>query len=531
MDDFTVRLVASVVTACLFCFCTFKLLGAMQQSGYKSREFWRWMRRKDNLFFNRLGVLSLCLALSGTVTLLCFSFLGRTWALLCSAVPFFALCLLFWKVDGKYALKVSVKRTGRLCRLLLVYGVFLAIACFAVISSLYLLSVWFGARLYAYIAYVPFALTPLLTPFLLMLANTVTKGFENGRNEKFVKQAGQVLDETKIIRIGIVGSYGKTSVKNILKTLLSSKYAVVETPESYNTPIGVAKTVFSPDFDGKEVLIAEMGARKEGDIAELCALVKPDYAIFTGVCEQHISTFGTIDAVLKEKSSILRYGVKKAVLGEGLKGIVQTDCENVVYAGLSQVKDLRLEGEKTCFTFMLAGKEIKAETKLLGNAAAENILLAATLAYEMGVSVEEIEKGISALQPVPHRLQLRKENGVYILDDGYNCNPKGAKEAISALCRFSGRKCIVTPGMVECGVLEEKINGELGEEIARAKLDKVILVGDTLVGLVKKGYEEGGGDMKKLTLSQTLVGAQVLLADWLQEGDAVLFLNDLPDVY
>jgi UDP-N-acetylmuramoyl-tripeptide--D-alanyl-D-alanine ligase len=91
-------------------------------------------------------------------------------------------------------------------------------------------------------------------------------------------------------------------VKNIVKILLSERFDVVATPESYNTPIGIAKTVFSPEMEGKQIFIAEMGARKQGDIAELCSLVHPDYAIFTGVCEQHIQGFGSIDNVWKEKS-------------------------------------------------------------------------------------------------------------------------------------------------------------------------------------------------------------------------------------
>jgi UDP-N-acetylmuramoyl-tripeptide--D-alanyl-D-alanine ligase len=117
------------------------------------------------------------------------------------------------------------------------------------------------------------------------------------------------------------------------------------------------------------------------------------------------------------------------------------------------------------------------------------------------------------------------------LDDGYNCNPRGAKEALAALARFDGRKCVVTPGIVECGVLEEKINGELGEEIAKIAPDKVLLVGDTLVGAVKDGYQNGGGDMQKLSVCKDLKEAQAALAEWVGAGDAVLFLNDLPDVY
>ena len=139
-------------------------------------------------------------------------------------------------------------------------------------------------------------------------------------------------------------------------------------------------------------------------------------------------------------------------------------------------------------------------------------------------------RGIEKLEPIPHRLQCTEQNGVYILDDGYNCNPKSAEEGIAALQRFGGRTCIVTPGIVECGVLEGKINRELGKKIAAANFDKVILVGTTLVNAVKSGYEESG-DMEKCTVVSTLDGAKAELSKWLQKGDAVLFLNDLPDVY
>jgi UDP-N-acetylmuramyl pentapeptide synthase len=117
------------------------------------------------------------------------------------------------------------------------------------------------------------------------------------------------------------------------------------------------------------------------------------------------------------------------------------------------------------------------------------------------------------------------------LDDGYNCNERGAKAAIDALCRFTGRKCIVTPGIVECGVLEEQTNAHLGAEIAKANLDLVILVGETLVTSVKNGYVSGGGNAEKLRTVKTLALAQETLKGWLCAGDAVLFLNDLPDVY
>lgn len=523
------RMIASVVTAVLLCFGTRAAIGAMQQSGYKNAPFFRWLKRKDNLFFNRLAVLALCLALAAAVTSLCFSFFGAEGALLCSAVPFFGLCFAFVWATGKYALKVPLKKTGRANRLFVAYVVLTAAIGYGILVFLGWLKDINGSQTYALISYIPFAVMPMLLPLILGLSNGILSVFENARNKKFVKRAGQVLDESKITRVGVVGSFGKTSVKNILKTLLSEKYSVVETPESFNTPIGIAKTVFSPDFSGKEIFIAEMGARKAGDIAELCRMVKPDYAIFTGVCEQHIGTFGSLENVWAEKSEILRCGAKKVVCGAGLREYIQDGTEGALFA--DEGKALSLQATKTAFVLPVCGEEVQVETCLLGEGNAENIALCVKLCEELGLTKDEIVRGLAKITPVAHRLQLLESGGAYILDDGYNCNPRGAKMAIDALSRFDGGKCIVTPGIVECGILEESINSDLGAAIAKANIDKVILVGETLVGAVKDGYLAAGGDMEKLVLVKTLGGAKAILSEWVKGGDAVLFLNDLPDVF
>jgi len=533
MNDEVLRAIASVVSACLFGIATFPMLGAMQQSGYKNSGFWRWLKRKDNLQFNRLCVLALCLGLSATVTAFCFSFLGKRAALALSAIPFWGLTLAYCIVGTKYALKVPTKKTGRVKRLFVAYVFLTAVFAYAIIALLWLLAHLNGSLLYGLIAYLPFALFPLCLPVLLALSNSIMSVFENARNEKYVKRAGQVLNEHNLIRVAIVGSYGKTTVKNILKTLLAEKYEVLETPESYNTPMGIAKTVLEHDLEKKEVFIAEMGARKHGDIEELCALVKPDFAIFTGVCEQHIATFGGLENVWSEKKKILQTGAT-SVCGEGLKAWGAEEfggLENVTFLDGSAVKNIHLGATHTTFTLSLGGKDIEIDVPLLGESGVENVALAATLAAKMGLSAEEIERGVRKIQPVPHRLQVLENNGVWILDDAYNGNPLGAKRAIDALCRFEGRKCIVTPGIVECGVLEESVNGTLGKQIANGNLDFVILVGETLVTVIKNGYIEQGGDVEKLKIVPTLQAAQALLGEWLQQGDAVLFLNDLPDVY
>ena len=352
MIDLGTGLLISVWLSFLFVLMTAKPLGAMQQSGYKNKTFIGWLFKKENMLFNRLCVLSLCLALTTALTALCFSFLGKTWALLVSSVPYIALLIAFRFADGKFALKVRTAVTGRLTRLLIMYYFLTTAVSYTLIALLSFFAALNDWEIYGLLAYVPFAIMPMLLPFLLCLANAITAPFENMRNAKFVKRAGQVLDETQIIRVGVVGSFGKTSVKNILKTVLSEKYQTIETPESYNTPIGIAKTVFSDEFAGKQVLIAEMGARKAGDISTLCEMVKPDYAVFMGVCEQHVETFGNLENVYKEKSEILRFGVKKAVCGGGLRAWVkESESENVIFAD-GVTANVTLSATKTEFTLL-----------------------------------------------------------------------------------------------------------------------------------------------------------------------------------
>lgn len=540
MSDILSRIAACIACTCFFYLSTFKLLGAYQQCGYKNARFVRWLRRKDNLFYNRLALWSGLSLLSTALVSLVFSFAGTKTALLVSALPYFFFCVLFCIADRKYALKVPVSVTGRIKRLSAVYILLIACVSYLVIALLGFFAALADSGLYGLFAYLPFSLMPLLLPWLLTAAGWLDALYENPHNRKFVKRAGQVLDESKILRIAVVGSYGKTTVKNILKTILSVRYATIATPESYNTPLGVARTVCGPDFVGKEVFIAEMGARRAGDIAELCALVKPDWAIFTGVCPQHVETFGSEENILKAKCEILPGTARKVICGEGLKEKILSlssgtgdgaDAGKCVFADFGgMIADLVLGADETRFTLCLPGQQpLPVRTCLLGAHSAENIALASLLAAELGMTDAEIAAGIAKIAPVPHRLQLIESDGVHILDDSYNSNPEGAAEAVKALFRFSGNKIVVTPGLVETGILDETLNRELGARLVG--LDLVILVGDTLVGAVKQGYLDGGGDAEKLVVCPSLEKAKELLASSLHRGDAVLFLNDLPDAW
>lgn len=528
MIDTIQKIAACLVTSALLYFGSLKMLGALQQSCYKGGKFFGWLTKKSNLYYNRLTLLSLLCGLSVSIVALCFSFLGEKAAWLCSALPFALFLSLFVVADAKYALKVPLKKTGRIVRLSAVYLLFLASFVYLIISACALLAHAVSGKAVALFAYVPVCFVPLVMPLILAAANAVTGVFENARNRKFVKKAKEKLAKSTALRVVVVGSYGKTSVKNILSTMLAQKYRVAATPASYNTPMGVALTVFGDDFDNAEVFVAEVGARRKGDVKELCEWIKPDFAAFTGVCNQHVETFGSLENVIKTKSEVFDFA-PVVVCGEGLKGALAPEHASKACFVNNAVKNLQLFARETRFTLVLSGGEIDVCTKLLGEPAAENIALCATVCEKLGLSLDEIKQGVQKLDYIPHRLQLIEAGGAYILDDGYNANPKGAFEGIKALKRFEQRKVIVTPGIVETGVLEEQINADLGA--ALVGLDLVLLVGDTLVAPVKNGYLAAGGNAENLRVYPTLDGARNALEEYLQAGDAVLFLNDLPDVY
>ena len=192
-------------------------------------------------------------------------------------------------------------------------------------------------------------------------------------------------------------------------------------------------------------------------------------------------------------------------------------------------EDVQLSLDGTRFTLRLPDGRVPVEIPVLGRHAAEDAALAAALCHTLGMTAEEIAAGIRRVAPVPHRLERKDANGLIILDDGYNCNPEGAKNAVEVLRLAKGRKAVVTPGIVELGQLEEKVNMELGASLVG--LDLVLLVGETLVLDVRNGYLEAGGDAEKLRIVPTLEAAQTALAEELAAGDCVLFLNDLPDCY
>lgn len=386
-------------------------------------------------------------------------------------------------------------------------------------------------------------LFPLFLPLWIAMAGLLAWPVEKMISEMYFRDAQRILKERKdLIRIGITGSWGKTSVKFILGTLLEEKYHTLVTPASFNTPMGVTKVIRSRLEPGHRVFVAEMGARHVGDIKEMCRLVHPQIGILTSVGPQHLDTFKTVERVAKTKyelidalpedgtavfaddGDIVRSLYEKTVKEKLISGLDPQNCD--VWA-----ENISISGEGSSFDLCTTDVRIPCRTELLGELNIRNILVCACLCLRLGLSAEQIARGIKKIHPVEHRLQLiPNPGGMTVIDDAFNSNIRGAEQAFKVLKEMSGNRILVTPGMVELGDMEAEMNRNLGRAAAGC-CDTAILVGKKRSEAIASGLLENGFRKENIIVANSLEEAAELLKARVKPGDTVLFENDLPDNY
>lgn len=265
----------AIVLACFLLPTALPLLGILQQEGYSGRSTVRWFYKKGNILKRRYSLFAIALILITALLSLCFSFAGVELSLLVATVGYAGICVLF-AYSFRFALKVPFKFTNRGKRLYGCFFLIVAAVLFGVGMGLFFAADAIGTPIaHALLRPVPVSLMPLAFPALLSAANRVMKCYENPRNRRFLARAKKMLAESDCIKVGITGSFGKTSVKHFASAILSAKYKVIASPSSFNTPIGIARCVAKEGLDC-EIFLAEMGARQAGDIAELCDMVCPE---------------------------------------------------------------------------------------------------------------------------------------------------------------------------------------------------------------------------------------------------------------
>ncbi len=549
----------SVLSGVLLFFASLKFLLALQQCGYRGKRYFKWLTSPETPYLSRLMLLCILGFLFFLVLGTNFApIVGEKAAAYVGFASFVLFTALYIRTESAVNAKVPLKKTKRLVRLCITFAVTLTVFVFGLMLLCSAIAIWIGDEIVWLLRYSLICGVPILLPYLLFVAYLINEPMEELIKRHYIRQAKTKLDNTDVLRIGITGSYGKTSVKEILRTILSQKYRVLATPASYNTPLGIAITVKSLDST-HDVFIAEMGARNKGDIKELALLVKPDYGVLTGINNQHLESFGTIENIKNTKFELFETlargagdGVDGLNDGQGRngKGFFSSDNEGArelyerfggekYLAGIGGAEndlvtatELSTSEQGTSFTLNIAGEEpVACNTVLLGKHSVSNICLAAAVAYKVGLTPEEIAKGINRLQSVGHRLELVPNNKkIVIIDDSYNCNEDGAKAAMEVLDTFKGRKIVVTPGLVELGKMENVANLSFGTLLA-AHADKVIVIGKHNAEMIINGLTAGGMDKADISFAKNLNKGNEILNGMLAEGDVVLFENDLPDNY
>ncbi len=383
-------------------------------------------------------------------------------------------------------------------------------------------------------------------PFVIMLANLIMKPVEQNINDGFFRAAQKKLKhqkETKVV--GITGSYGKTSTKFITTTILKGKFKAMTTPSSYNTPMGISK-VINNDLDGDtEVFVVEMGARHEGDIAELTELTSPEIGVLTSVGPAHLETFGDIETIMDTKYELIESLPTNGIAifnydNSYVKSLADKTFKKKYLYGTEYNEKLdiyadHIEVYELGTSFNLHdknGNTVECHTKLLGKHNISNILAGVCVGLALGMTLEEVAEEIPKIEPVPHRLSIiNPGTGIIIIDDAFNSNPSGAKAALDVLDQFkNGKKIIVTPGMVELGEEEEKENHEFGQNIGKV-CDIAILVGEKRTEPIYNGIKKSKFNEKNIHVVNNLSEASEKIAELAKPGDIILFENDLPDTY
>ena len=382
-------------------------------------------------------------------------------------------------------------------------------------------------------------------PINMIIANFFAWPTEQNINNWYISSARRKLRKKNyrhIIRIGITGSYGKTSTKFALATILSEKYNVLATPESYNTTMGNVRVIREQLKPEHQVFISEMGARRVGDISEICDFVKPQIGIITSIGPQHLETFKTIEKVTQTKAELINTMDSDGVV---FLPIDNQYCSNLYskekkkkysYSLNNKVadvyaKDIVLNENGSNFIAVTPIGEISCTTKLLGEHNIENILGCIAITIHMGLSKEQIEAGVRKIEPVPHRLQILKSgNGNIVIDDAFNSNPTGSKMALEVLNMMPGKKIIVTPGMIELGPHQYDLNYKFGEYIADV-CDEVILIGEHQTKPIYEGLISNNYSKEHIFILNDVKEAFVLMEKLKNNETYVLLENDLPDLF
>jgi len=356
------------------------------------------------------------------------------------------------------------------------------------------------------------------------------------RQRGMIAAASKILENHPAIKIAIAGSYGKTTAKEILQTILSEGKEVAFTPGNMNTPIGISR--FANKLVGdEEIIIFELGEEKVGDVKELCELVQPDMGIITGINEAHLSSFGTLEKTVATVFELQDYLGDGPIYKNQESPLVaaQIKSGDKLAFGRAGTNGWKISGVKTdisgtSFVAKKGDKSISAHTGLLGEHNLGALIVAIDIASSMGLSVKKITAGIEKTVPFEHRMQPRNIHGAWVIDDTYNGNSEGVCAGLLMLGKLEAkRRVYVTPGLVDQGNKTQEVHESIGHQIA-AVADVAVLMKNSVTDYILTGLNDAGFKGQLMVVDDPLE-FYTNLEHFVVRGDVVLMQNDWPDNY
>jgi UDP-N-acetylmuramoyl-tripeptide--D-alanyl-D-alanine ligase len=385
---------------------------------------------------------------------------------------------------------------------------------------------------------------------LLFLADRIVRPVQALDNRRFVERARRRLAEVDPLTIGITGSFGKTTTKACVASVAELRGPAYATPASFNTYLGVVRAINEGLTPKHRAFVAEMGAYRLGDVAELCELVHPTIGVLTAIGPAHLERFGSLDAIEKAKGELAEALPPDGVFATSaddercLRAAERTEARVVLFSATGAAgaeltaDDISMAEGTTRFTMRRATgsgepEEALVRTRLLGRHNVANLLAAAAVGTSLDLPLDAIARALARVTPPAHRLApiLNRQAGIVVIDDAYNSNPVGAAAALEVLASHQAeRRLLVTPGMVELGEREDEENERFGAQAA-AVCDLVVLVGEERSRPIRAGLDAASFPESQIHVVANSSEAEALLARTTRRGDVVLFENDLPDLY
>lgn len=394
---------------------------------------------------------------------------------------------------------------------------------------------------YYFILAIALALFSIYQMHIVSLACLINAPLEKYYKNKYMKQAQVKLNSyNNLKKIGITGSYGKTSCKNIISEVLSQSFYCLPTPASFNTPLGISISINNDLQAIHDVFICEMGADKVGEITELHNFVKPNVGLVTSIGPQHLETFKNIDNIIHEKMQMveLMEADDIVVLNKDEKHIreytITSKCK-VIWYGIKEdaqyrATNIKFDKDGTTFDINIEGVTYQFKTKLLGEHSVYNILAAIAIGMHFGVPIIQLQIAVRQLKFIKNRLELVKKDKYTVIDNAFNSNPVSSKMSLDVLSRMPGKKICITPGLIELGEKQDYYNREFGKYFLD-KCDVVILVGRKQTKAIYEGLNESGFNMKNVFVVTTIYNAHAILHNHIEDNCYVLYENDLPDAF